>query len=321
VSSLTWTRSGERSDASLSWVAVLGAVCAGAVLLAICAGPTGWRWPEADLISLRVPRALLAALVGGSLALAGVAMQAVLRNDLADPYVLGLSGGASAGAVGSLALAPGLPPGPAAALGAAAAAVLVRSLVRGPHDPARLLLSGVAVGAALSSATGLAIFLAPAGRLLRASHFWLFGGMGAPEWSALGLPAVLLTGALGWMSLRAGRLDRLTLGDEVATSLGVEVPRLRNATLALAIGLTAAAVAVSGMIGFVGLIAPHVARRVVGQGHRALVPAAALGGALLVVLADVLARTAFAPRELPVGLLTAGLGAPFFLAQLARRPR
>jgi iron complex transport system permease protein len=270
------------------------------------------------LLELRAPRVLLAGIVGASLALAGAVMQTLLQNDLADPYVLGVSGGASAGAVASLALWPALPPGPAAAVGAAGAVTLVRSVARGSHDPTRLVLSGVAVGSLLAGATGLVLVLAPADRLLRSATYWLFGGLGTPRWPALILPLVLLLSVAAWMRVRAARLDRLSLGEDVAASLGVDVARLRREALAVSIALTAVAVAAAGLIGFVGLVAPHVARRSVGGVHRRVVPVAALAGAALVMAADAVARVAFAPREVPVGLLTAALGGPFFLWQLER---
>ncbi len=293
----------------------------------LAVGASGVRW---DLLSallggdevvatLRGPRVLLAALTGAELALAGLAMQAVLRNDLADPYVLGVSGGASLAAVASLALWPGLPPGPAAALGAAAATGLVRGLAGPAPGSSRLILTGVAVGSLLASVTGLVLVLAPAERLLRSAFFWLFGGFGTPGLAAALVPAVALGLALAWMHGRAERLDRLALGDDVATSLGVDVARLRRVALLVAVLLTASAVAAAGLIGFVGLIAPHAARRLVGAKHRRLVGVSALLGAALVMLADTAARTAFQPREVPVGLLTAGVGGPLFLYLLARR--
>jgi len=302
-------------------VPALGLSCALVAAIALCAGPSGWRlpWPVTDVITeLRAPRVVLAALVGAALAVAGVAMQSLLQNDLADPFVLGLSGGASAGAVTSLAVAPGMPPGPAAAAGALGAAVLVRWLARGPYDPARLLLAGVAVGSIGASATGLVLVLAPSSRLLRASTYWLFGGLGTPAWSSLIAPAVFLFAAVAWMIARAERLDRLSLGPDVAASLGVEVPALQRTVLLLSVALTAVTVSAAGVVGFVGLIAPHAARRLIGQGHRGLIPVAALGGALVVMLADTVARTAFAPREVPVGLVAAAVGGPFFLLQLQR---
>jgi iron complex transport system permease protein len=300
---------------------LLGAAIVAAAIAAIAAGPSGWRLPwsgSAIVTELRAPRVGMGALVGAALATAGVAMQALLRNPLAEPFVLGMSGGASAGAIGSLWIWPGLPPGPMAAAGAAAAAALVRGLCRGPHDAARLLLAGVTVGSLLGSATGLALELAPAERLQRSASHWLFGGLGAPAWSALLLPALLLGGGLWWLGRRSERLDRLSLGDDVATSLGVEVARLRRGVGLVAVLLTASAVAASGLVGFVGLIAPHAARRLVGAGHRRLLPAAALAGGLLVVCADLAARMLFAPRELPVGLVTAAVGGPLFLALLHR---
>jgi iron complex transport system permease protein len=298
--------------------------CAAVAGLAICAGSTGWRPPwawTAMVGELRAPRVLLGGVVGASLAIAGVALQAVLHNDLAEPYVLGVSGGASLGAVASLALWPGLPPGPAAAAGATAAAALVRGLARGPYDATRLLLAGVALGSMLASATGAILVLAPASQLLRSATGWLFGGLGTPRWSALVAPALATAGAAAWLSAQASRIDRLTLGADVAAALGVAVARLRRRLLVVAVALTALAVAAAGLVGFVGLIAPHAARRLVGQPHRHVIALAALLGASLVMAADAVARTVFAPRELPVGLVTAALGGPVFLWQLQRGPR
>jgi iron complex transport system permease protein len=269
-------------------------------------------------VNLRAPRVLLAGIVGASLAVTGVSMQTLLQNELADPYVLGLSGGASAGAVASLWLLPALPPGPAAAAGAASAAAVVRGLTRGQYNPTGLLLAGVAVGSLLAGVAGLVLVLAPADRLLRSATYWLFGGLGTPPWSGLLVPVLLLASALIWMLRRAERLDRLTLGRDVAASLGEDVARLQSGTLVASVTLTAAAVAASGLVGFVGLVAPHAARRWVGPAHRRLLPVAALGGALLVISADLIARTVFAPREVPVGLVTAAIGGPFFLWQLRR---
>jgi iron complex transport system permease protein len=307
-------------------IPVLMLGCLAVALVTLAVGPSGWRSPvpwrwDEVMMELRAPRVLLAGVVGASLAVAGAAMQVLLQNELADPYILGLSGGASAGAVASLALWPGLPPGPAAAAGAAGAATVVRALARGPYDPTRLLLAGVAVGSLLASATGLIVVLAPADRLLRSATFWLFGGFGTPRWSTLVLPALLLAVVLAWMLVRAERLDRLTLGQDVAASLGVDVARLRRGVLLASVALTATAVAASGLVGFVGLVAPHAARRWVGAPHRRLLPVVALGGAILVMAADAAARTAFAPREVPVGLLTAAVGGPFFLWQLQRGAR
>ncbi len=308
-------------------VLVLGALCAGAMALGLSIGSSGWRGDalpalfagDQIITFLRAPRVLTSALCGASLALAGVAMQTVLRNDLADPYVLGIAGGASAGAVLSLALWPSLPPGPAAAGGGAAATILVRGIARGPYNPTRLLLGGIAVGSILASLTGLVLVLAPSERLLRSATFWLFGGFGTPVLGSLTVPAVLLATSFAWMTFHAERLDRLSLGDDVAASLGTDVRKTRAGLLTIAIVLTAAVVAVGGLIGFVGLIAPHAGRGIVGATHRRLLPVATLLGALLVVAADAVARTAFSPREVPVGLVTAAVGGPFFLWLLQRR--
>lgn len=303
-------------------IAVLGCACLAAMALSLCVGPAGLRLPFVDgdaiILQLRAPRVVMAALVGAALAIAGVALQALLRNDLAEPYVLGLSGGAAAGAVASLACFPGLPPGPLAACGAFGAAGLVRSLARGAADPARLLLAGVAVGSVLASVSGLVLVLAPQSQLLRSSTFWLFGGIGTPQLASLIAPACALGLGLSWLWAQSERLDRLSLGVDVAQSLGTNVVRLQRGVLLACVTLTALSVAACGLIGFVGLIAPHAARRLVGPSHRTLLPIGAGLGALLVVLADTVARCAFAPREVPVGLLTAALGGPLFLLQLQR---
>ncbi len=309
-------------------VAVLAALCTGAIAVGLAVGSSGWRGdPVSALLrgddvvaALRAPRVLLSAIIGASLGVAGVAMQVVLCNDLADPYVLGIAGGASAGAVLSLVLFPGVPPGPAAAVGGAAATTLVRGLARGPHDPARLLLAGIAVGSILASLTGLVLVLAPSERLLRSATFWLFGGLGTPAMRAIVVPAAVFCAGFGWMWARAERLDRLSLGDDVATSLGTDTRALRRGLQLVAVVVTATVVAVGGLIGFVGLVAPHAARRLVGATHRRLLPVAALMGALVLIAADTVARSAFSPREVPVGLVTAALGGPLFLWLLRRRP-
>jgi iron complex transport system permease protein len=308
-------------------IGVLAVLTLISLLVGIAVGASGWRGDllsgllggDEVLTTLRAPRVLLGALTGASLALAGVCMQAVLRNELADPYILGMAGGASAGAVISLAVLPSLPPGPAAAAGAAGATALVRSLARGPHDPTRLLLGGVAVGAVLASVTGLVLVLAPGERLLRSATYWLFGGFGTPGFAGLVAPAIALLVAFALLFRRAERLDRLVLGDDVAASLGTDPRRLRALTLVAGVVLTAIAVAAGGLIGFVGLVAPHAARRLIGPAHRGVLPAAALLGALVVTLADTVARTSFAPREVPLGLVTALLGGPVFLWLVSRR--
>jgi iron complex transport system permease protein len=300
-------------------LALLALLLTLALAVAIAAGSTGWQapWSASDVVlALRAPRAVLAAIVGAALAVAGVAMQAVVRNPLAEPYVLGMSGGAAAGAV--LALSTGLPAAAGAALGATLAVVAVRAMCRGVFAPARLLLTGVTVGALAASVAGIAIVLSPGQRLLRSAEAWLFGGIAPARWTSIAAAAALMIAAVAWGWRRAASIDRLSLGDDLAAALGADVTRTRRALLALSVALTACAVALAGVVGFVGLIAPHAARLLVGAGHRALVPAAALVGAAGLVIADTVARTAFAPRELPIGLVTAVIGAPCFL-WLARR--
>jgi iron complex transport system permease protein len=288
-------------------------------ILAVALGPTGWRVPwDAELsLPLRLPRVVLAASVGACLALAGVVMQALLANDLADPWILGLAGGANAGAVLSLLIFPALPAGPAAAAGAVAAAAIVKAL----SPAASLPLAGIAVGALLSSLTALFVVLAPPGRLPRGMAHWLFGGLASPGWSALAAPAVAALLGVALLPGQAERLDRLSLGEDVAATLGENVAGQRTLLVALVVGLTAAAVLAAGPMAFVGLIAPHAARRLVGSTHRALLPAAAALGAGLVLFADTAARVAFAPREVPAGLLVAAIGGPLFLLLLRREAR
>jgi iron complex transport system permease protein len=303
-------------------VMLVALACAAMALLGLSVGSTGWqvpwRWTE-GVVELRAPRVVLASAVGAALAVAGVAMQSLLYNDLADPYLLGMSGGASAGAVTALAIWPDSSLlGPAAAVGAAAAALLVRALVRGLYDPTKLVLAGVAVSSILASATGLVLVLAPASQLLRSTTYWLFGGLGSPQWGTVAVAVAGTSVSLWWLATQARRLDRMILGADVATALGVDTLRLRRGVLIAAVALTAIAVATGGLIGFVGLIAPHIARRMVGQSHHRLLPLAALVGALLTMAADAIARTGFAPREVPLGLVTAALGGPFFLWQLQR---
>ncbi|MFZ5477150.1 MAG: FecCD family ABC transporter permease, partial [Myxococcota bacterium] len=185
--------------------------------------------------------------------------------------------------------------------------------------PTRLVLSGVAVAAVLGASTGFLLQVAPRARAVRAALYWTSGGLGSAGWPAVAgagvLAGVVAVGA--WR--HAGDLDRMLLGEEVAASLGVEVPRVRAALLVAGAALTGAVVALGGAIGFVGLVAPHLGRMLAGSTHRRLLPAAAALGALLLLVADTVARAAFAPREVPAGVLTAVLGGPFFLALLRRR--
>ncbi len=274
--------------------------------------------------TFRLPRVLLAALVGASLALVGVVLQAIVRNPLADPYVLGASSGAALGAVSALVLGaavPGLLVTSAAFGGAALAGVVVYVLASrgGRIESLRLVLAGVALSYLMSAITGWITTTAEHGKL-PGLLFFLLGSISSAGWSSLPLPLACLVVGLGWTLARHRHLDAALTGDETAASLGVDMTRLRVESLVLTALMTGAVVAVAGGIGFVGMVVPHVCRLLVGARHRVLVPLAVLVGALLVVLVDTIARTAASPREIPLGVVTALVGAPFFLWLLRRRP-
>lgn len=271
---------------------------------------------------LRLPRVLLAFLVGGSLAVCGAALQAMIRNPLAEPYLLGLSGGAGLGAVIALASrAAGPWAVPLAAFAGALAAVgLVYrlSLVAGRRlDPRILLLSGVVVGAFAGALMSAVIVLSDA-PTVRNAFLWLLGGFGAASWQALGVFAAYAVLPLAAIGLSARSLDLVALGDEPAHHLGADVERVRRLVYACTALLTAASVAACGIIGFVGLVVPHAVRTLARPLHRTLLPLVFVGGGSFLVLADVVARTVAPPLELPVGVVTALVGVPIFAVLLRR---
>ncbi len=275
---------------------------------------------------LRLPRVLLGALVGGSLALSGASLQALLGNPLADPYLLGVSGGAACGTLAASLLGLSASSGgwalPLAAFLGALLAVLLVGLgaqVRGRLDRGRLLLSGVIVNA-LASAVILFLLSWENSARTQGFVFWMLGSLsGATEGAIRALSLYALAGFAVLLPL--GRaFDALLLGEEAAHTLGVRVETVKRTAYLAASLLAAAAVAYTGIIGFVGLLVPHAVRRVCGGGHRGLLVLSFLGGALLLVLADALARTLFAPAEVSVGAVTALIGAPGFLLLLRRRP-
>lgn len=278
--------------------------------------------PGADIVrQLRLPRALAAFACGGLLAFAGTLMQVLLRNPLADPYVLGVSGGASVGAL--LAIVCGcasLGVDGFAFLGALAALLLVFGLAHGDGSwtQTRLLLTGVIVAAGCGAVVGLLLTLAPE-RQLRGMLFWLMGDLG--DATAPGLALAVLALALILALPFARELNLLARGPQTARALGVAVPRLNRLIYLLAALATAVAVSQGGAIGFVGLIVPHGVRLVAGNDQRLLLPASALAGGALLLMADTLARSALAPMQLPVGVLTALIGVPAFLVLLGRHPR
>ncbi|MFJ3977568.1 FecCD family ABC transporter permease [Streptomyces sp. NPDC090021] len=277
---------------------------------------------------VRMPRILLGAVVGAGLAVAGTVLQALVRNQLADPFLLGASSGASAGAVlvivfGSAAAGFGMGVPLAAFVGSLVALVAVYAMARrgGTMTTGRLILAGVAVQYILSAVTSLVIVLAAHPDQIRSVLFWTLGGLGGARWDELALPGVaLLVGGVLLLTL-ARPLDLLLAGEEGARTLGLDTGRFRAAVFVLTSLVIGVLVACSGAIGFVGLMVPHAARMVVGAGHRALLPVAALGGAVFLLLADLTARTAAAPEEIPVGVVTALVGGPFFLWMLRRSGR
>ncbi|MGO3326465.1 FecCD family ABC transporter permease [Gordonia sp. (in: high G+C Gram-positive bacteria)] len=269
----------------------------------------------------RLPRTLLAVLTGAALALAGTLMQAVVHNPLAEPYILGVSAGAGVGAVGVIVLGVGATVGISAAafVGAlvATAAVYLLASKSGRIAPQRLILAGVALGAFLSAITSYLTVSSDAQNVY-SIMFFLLGSVSAATMSHLALPAVALVAVGLYAALRTRALNALLVGDDAASSLGVDVNRLRGTVLIAAALLTGAVVAVSGGIGFVGLVVPHVARILVGSDHRRMLPVAVLGGAVFLGACDLAARTVAAPTEVPLGVLTAAVGAPFFLWLLRR---
>lgn len=270
---------------------------------------------------LRVPRVLVAAFVGANLSVAGVLLQGVTRNPLAGPHILGLSAGAGFASITVVVVAPGTPIeliAPAAFLGAIAAALVVYGLAwRGGISPVRFALSGVAT-AALFTALSTAV-LANSDLFTQRVLSFLAGGLFARDWDDA-YQIMPYTAVLGAVALVvAGALNVLALGDDVARGLGMQVERMRLLLVVLAAGLTGSAVAVSGMLAFVGLVVPHGARLLVGSDHRRSAPVAAALGASLLVLADTLSRTVIAPAEIPVGIVTAVVGAPFFLLLIRAR--
>lgn len=274
---------------------------------------------------LRLPRSVLAALVGGGLGASGAAFQALLRNPLAEPYILGVSGGAAVGAVGAIVLGLSAPSGAGTALaafgGAALAIVLVLRLagsVGRTLDTRVLLLSGVVIGAFFNAVILLALTFADL-ESFRAALFWMMGSVAGATWSEIGVLAAAAGPALLVLLALARPLDLLAVGEETAAYLGVRTERVKLAAYAAASLMAAASVAVAGVIGFVGLVVPHVVRMLWGGDHRFLLPASVLLGAAFLVVADALARTAAAPTELPIGVVTAFVGVPFFLWLLRRR--
>ncbi len=320
----------------LLWILGLLLVPLGAITISLSAGSMDMSWAQlfhllqqgpgssvgqAVLWQIRIPRTLLAGLVGAALSLSGVTFQAVLRNPLADPYLLGVSGGAALGAVAALTI--GINSAPLvslAAFGGALTALAIVYLVARAHTCSShtLILSGVMVGSVAAALLLFLLWRAPT-EATRQAIFWLAGNLSLadPGWLGWGWLWLLVCFILLWS--QAVNLDLLTQGEETAADLGLAVGRTRLILFALAGALTACAVALAGLVGFVGLVVPHICRLLWGPAHRLLLPLAALFGACFLMVADAIARSLYAPAEMPVGVITALLGAPFFLLLLRRR--
>jgi len=301
-------------------------------LLALCllAGSSGFGIPDLGtatgraLMELRLSRLATGFVVGAALSCSGCALQAVLRNALAEPYVLGVSSGGSLGAAvviasGLSAVTPLALPG-GAFLGAAATLLLVCAIAQrsSGYTPNTLILTGVVAGSMLSSLLMLLLSFARS-RAVHGITWWLLGNLQATSWALLSVAALLVALALGILFFEARALNALVLGNETAHNLGVRTRYAVPAVLAAATLSAAAAVAVSGIIGFVGLIVPHALRRLAGANHRLLLPCCALFGGAFLVACDTLARTLFAPHEIPVGVITSLSGGPFFFYLLTRK--
>ena len=270
---------------------------------------------------LRLPRTVLAALLGAGLGVSGAALQGVLRNPLAEPYLLGVSGGAAVGAVLAVVAGVTFALVPLAAFAGAIVAVLlalsVAHATRGRGDPRVLVMAGVVVGAFANAAIMIVMANADASKI-RGAVWWMMGSVADASWSqSAWLGAYVLAG--GATLVAFGRtLDALSLGEDSAAGLGVDVDRATRRIYLTSSLVAAATVAAAGLVGFVGLVVPHIARRLGASGHRALLLASALTGAVLVVIADLVARVALPPAELPLGAVTAMIGVPFFLVTLRR---
>ena len=320
---------------------VLVLVLAGALALAACAGHD-WASPvdlaralagDGDMLSRllfewRMPRVLAAALVGVLLGLGGAVFQGVFRNPLAEPYLLGSAGGAALGATVALLVPLGIPQSlllPVLAFaGAWGATVLVLgvSRVAGAVDAAGILLAGVAIAAVLGALRSFFMLaLSDETVSLQIVLSWVLGGVQTPTWPVLGLLALLSAACLGLTLLFARGLDVIGLGETMAVAFGLDVRRFVTMAVLAGAVVVAAAVAFGGLVAFVGLAAPHIARWLVGPLHRVLLPASALVGASIVTIADAIARAALPPSEIPLGLVTAVAGGPFFIVLLARRLR
>ena len=291
--------------------------------------PQSWEQLDWNIVmGLRLPRVCLGMVVGASLAVCGVAMQALVRNNLADPFLLGVSSGAAAFATlgmlfGAFAFLGVYSLSISAFIGSAVTILLVYGIsrVRGRISITQLLLTGVAVSMIMDGVTSIIKLSAPNALGLHNAEFWMSGSLAGAKWAYLKLPLIVLLGCMAFMMINYRGLNLLLLGDESAGALGVNVRRLQKALVLVASLMAGTTIAVSGSIGFVGLMVPHFTRLLVGGDHKKVLPVSALLGGILVVWVDVAARMAIAPEELPVGILTAVIGGPIFIIMLKRNNR
>ena len=288
--------------------------------------PVEWEaYMDGIVWGMRFPKVIVAACVGGGLSLVGIMMQAMTKNSLADPYILGVSSGASTGAtavilLGSIPLIGDSSVQMGAFLGAMISALLVFVLAgsSGRFHPTTLVLSGTAVSAIFAAFTNVLIFMSPDKQKVSSAMFWMTGSFASAEWIDV-LPAVCSLLAVFMLTLLLhNSLDALLLGEEIAVTVGVNVKVLKIVIILASSLVTGIMVSMSGVIGFVGLVVPHISRTLVGTVHRRLIPFAVLLGGIFMVLADMIARIVVAPSELPIGVVTALLGAPFFLFLLRK---
>lgn len=285
--------------------------------------------PDGDLLvaELRLPRGMLAAIIGASLGLVGCVLQAVVRNPLADSSILGGTSGAALGAVGVIALAPGaalslaIPTGAFAGAGVGFALTILLASARGAASPLKLVLAGMAVSFLLAALTDFVIIAAGDDRKLRSAIFWQLGSVAGAQWGDMLLPVFVLVCGIAYLLVRARRLDTLAFGDHTAHALGTHPGRLRAELITICALIVGVGVAAAGGIGFVSLVIPHAVRLVVGTAHRRLLPAAAATGAAFLTWADVVSRVITPPSEIPLGVITAIIGSTVFAVLMITRMR
>ncbi|MGO4886975.1 FecCD family ABC transporter permease [Anaerobacillus sp. MEB173] len=274
---------------------------------------------------IRFPRAFLGAIVGAGLAIVGVAIQALVRNSLADPFILGVSSGASVGATlviifGTFSLFGHYALSIAAFLGSLLSVVIVffLSQVGGRISTVRLLLAGIAVSMILSAVTSFIVISSPREEGIRNALFWMMGSLAGAKWEYITIPAIAVSLGIIFLLTQSRSLNTLLMGEETAKTLGVNIDVFRKLLIIVTALLTGVIVAVSGAIGFVGLMIPHIVRLIIGSDHRRVLPVSAFVGAIFIIWADVFARLISSPEELPIGIVTAICGGPFFIWLLRR---